>query len=193
MKRLFSSLAVALVATLTLAGCGSNDSDGSGTGGSFNDADVTFAQAMIPHHQQAVQMAKIAAMHATTAEVKALAGRIEAAQGPEIETMSGWLEAWGKEVPSGAMSSMDHGVDLKSSGDMPGMMSDADMAKLKATSGPEFDRLWLTMMIEHHSGAIKMAKTEQSKGENADAKALAGKIEADQTAEVAKMQDLTKP
>ncbi len=199
MKRLFSSLALALVAALTLAGCGGNDgstSSASSSSSDFNDADVTFAQSMIPHHQQAVQMAKMAKMNASSPKVKQLAEKVEAAQGPEIETMTGWLKDWGQKVPS-SESGMDHGsdhdMDSMGSGDMPGMMSDADMKKLDGASGASFDRMFLTMMIEHHTGAIEMAKTQQANGKNADAVALAKKIEADQMAEIAQMKQLLKP
>ena len=98
--------------------------------------------------------------------------------------MSGWLKDWGKDGKSGSgMSGMDMGS-------MPGLISDDDMSKLDADSGATFDRMFLTMMIRHHTGAIKMAMTEQSDGENADAVALAKKIEAAQTAEIAHMKDL---
>lgn len=137
MKRLLSSIAFALFATLALAGCGSNSSTSSSSSSGFNEADVTFAQSMIPHHQQAVQMANMAKTHASAPEVKALAVKIAAAQSPEINTMSGWLKDW-KEVPSGSMSQMGHmgGMD---SGAMPSMMSDADLKKLDAASAAEFD------------------------------------------------------
>jgi uncharacterized protein (DUF305 family) len=200
MKRLFTLFTLALVAALTLAGCGGNDettssASSSSSSSNFNDADVTFAQSMIPHHQQAVQMAKMATMKASSPEVKQLADKIEAAQGPEIDTMTGWLKDWGKKVPSGSMSGMDHDMDdmdSTGSGDMPGMMTDADMKKLDGARGAGFDRMFLTMMTEHHTGAIEMAKTEQTDGKNADAVALAKKIEADQTAEIAEMKQLLK-
>jgi uncharacterized protein (DUF305 family) len=202
MKRLFTFFTLALVAALTLAGCGSNDdttssasNSSSSSSSNFNDADVTFAQSMIPHHQQAVEMAKMATTVASSPEVKQLAEKVEAAQGPEIETMTGWLKDWGKKVPAGS-GGMDHGsdhdMDSMGSGDMPGMMTDADMKKLDGASEAEFDRMFLTMMTEHHTGAIEMAKTEQANGKNADAVALAKKIEADQTAEIAEMKHLLK-
>ncbi|WP_299932845.1 DUF305 domain-containing protein [uncultured Nocardioides sp.] len=191
MKRTLMSIAFALVAALTVAGCGS-DTDSNGSTGStessdaqFNDADVTFAQSMIPHHEQAVEMATMAQERASSTEVKQLADKIAAAQGPEIDTMTGWLEDWGQEVSSDSMSGMDH-----SGSDMSGMMSDDDMESLGTATGAEFDQMFLTMMIEHHTGAIEMAKTEQQDGENPDAIALAEKIEADQTAEIAQMEDL---
>ena len=189
MKRFIGVLALALVAALALTACGNDAGNGSSSSSSeFNDADVTFAQSMIPHHEQAVEMAKMAASHASTAEVKDLAAKIEAAQGPEIKKMSVWLKAWGKDVPSGGnMGGMNHGSD-----GMPGMMTNADMMSLDSSDGAAFDRMFLTMMIEHHEGAVEMAKTEQADGKNPDAIALAKKIEADQTAEIAVMKDLLK-
>jgi uncharacterized protein (DUF305 family) len=189
-RRLFSSTILAVVAAFALTACGSGDSAGDGNG-DFNDADVTFAQSMIPHHEQTVQMAKMAKMHASTPEVKNLADKIEQAQGPEIATMKGWLKDWGKDESSDdSMGGMDHGSDDSGMKDMPGMMSDADMSALDKATGASFDQMFLTMMIEHHTGAIEMAKTEQSKGKNADAKALAKQIEAAQTTEIADMKEL---
>lgn len=188
MKRIVSSIALALVAALALTGCGSGDSKGSG-GGDFNKADVTFTQSMIPHHQQAVQMAQMAKQHASTAEVKNLADKIESAQGPEIKSMKGWLKDWGKSDSSGSMGGMDQG----SGTGMPGMMSDTDMSALGNATGATFDKMFLTMMIGHHTGAIEMAKTEQAKGRNAEAKALAKEIEAAQTTEIAKMKQMLTP
>lgn len=190
MRRLFSVLALALVAALALTGCGSAADNAATSGRSsssnpdFNDADVTFAQSMIPHHEQALVMAKMAKSHARSSEVKDLAAKIEAAQGPEIDTMSGWLKAWGQQEPTGSgMGGMNPGSD-----GMPGMMGDDDMMSLDSPNGPGFDRMFLTMMIKHHEGAIEMAKSEQVDGKNADAVALAKKIEADQTAEIAQMK-----
>ena len=194
MKKTLSFVALALVAALTVAGCGNSDSSSSASSSAsassassassanFNNADVTFAQSMIPHHEQAVEMAKMAKMHASTTEVKQLADKIEGAQGPEISTMTGWLQDWGKDVPSGSMNGMA----------MTGMMSDAEMKKLDGASGPAFDQMFLTMMVSHHTGAIEMAKTEQKDGKNGDAVALAKKIEADQTAQIAVMKKLLK-
>jgi uncharacterized protein (DUF305 family) len=192
----------AVTATLVLSGCGGSDHSSSGTGmnhgattaaspaasavGTFNDADVTFVQAMIPHHQQAVQMADMADGRAADAEVKQLAGNIQAAQQPEIDTMTGWLTAWGKPAPEPHMS-MGSGTGH---GSMPGMMTDADMAKLMDAKGAAFDKQFLTMMIAHHEGAIEMAQTEVAQGSNPQAKALAQKIITDQQAEIATMKTI---
>jgi uncharacterized protein (DUF305 family) len=207
----------AVTAAFVLAACGSSSGEhssmpemGPATSGpvasastaTFNDADVMFTQMMIPHHQQAVEMANLAETRASDPQVKQLAEQIKAAQAPEIATMTNWLTAWGKPTaaPSGmpgmttsampgmpgmtasAMPGMDH-----SHGGMPGMMSDADMAKLKAASGKDFDRQFCTMMIAHHQGAIEMAKQEQATGANPDAKALAGRIITAQQAEITTM------
>lgn len=185
MKKTSIAVVVTIVAALTVAGCGNDTDSAASGGGQFNDADVAFAQSMIPHHEQAVEMAEMAQGRASDAAVKQLADTIEAAQGPEIDTMTGWLEDWGHEAPSSdSMDGMDSG------GDMSGMMSDADMASLGTATGATFDQAFLEMMIEHHAGAIEMAKTEQQEGKNAEATALAEQIEADQVAEIAEMKDL---
>lgn len=182
--------ALAAASLITLAACGNGGSAESESpdGAAHNDADVTFAQQMIPHHEQAVEMAELAETRADSTEVQELASQIEAAQGPEIETMTGWLQSWDEEVPSGGMSGMDHG-DM-SSGDMAGMMSEEEMAKMGSSSGAQFDRMFLTMMIEHHEGAIEMAQVEQEEGEFADALAMAEQIEKAQTSEIQLMEEL---
>ena len=187
MRKTLTAAAVA-AALFTLAACGNNDD--AGTAAEHNDADVTFAQQMIPHHEQAVEMADLAESRAEGQEVKNLAADIEAAQGPEIETMTGWLESWGEDVPDEGMSGMDHG-DM-SSDDMAGMMTEDEMADLEAASGAEFDQMFLTMMIKHHEGAIAMAKTEQSEGEFPEAIDMAEEIARAQTEEIQTMQDLLK-
>jgi uncharacterized protein (DUF305 family) len=185
----------AVTATLVLSGCG-GDSSSSGSGmdhggmgkptaasasaAAFNDADVAFAQGMIPHHQQAVEMAALADGRAADPAVAELAGKIEAAQQPEIDTMNGWLTAWGSPSAMPGMG-MDHGS-------MPGMMTGADMDKLKAAKGAAFDKQFLTMMISHHEGAIAMAEQETAEGSHAEAKALAAKIITDQQAEIVTMK-----
>ncbi|MFJ9010712.1 DUF305 domain-containing protein [Streptomyces canus] len=193
--------ATAVAAALVLAACGSDNGSDTGSGtqtsasagaedtaGAHNDQDVSFAQDMIPHHQQAIQMSRMAASQASSAEVKDLAARIEKAQDPEIETMSGWLESWGEDVPS-SMPGMDHGGHSESS-DMPGMMDTEDMDKLMKASGKDFDTMFLTMMVEHHEGAVEMATTEKDKGQYGPAKKLADDIITAQNAEIEEMNKL---
>ncbi|MEU0313908.1 DUF305 domain-containing protein [Nocardioides sp. NPDC006273] len=178
--------AILAAALITLASCGGSD-DGDTSAG-HNDADVMFAQQMIPHHQQAIEMAELAETRAESQEVKDLAADIEAAQGPEIETMTGWLESWGEDVPDEGMSGMDHGdMSLE---DMTGMMSEEDMTALGNASAAEFDQMFLTMMIEHHEGAIEMAQAEQADGEFPDATAMAEDIETAQAEEIQTMRAL---
>ncbi len=174
----------------TAASAASSHSDiGSTSGGDeqagFNDADIAFAQGMLPHHQQALEMADMVDGRTENPQITDLATRIEAAQGPEIETLTGWLGDWGQEVPAGGgdMGGMDHG-----GGD--GMMSAEDMDALEAASRAEFDRLFLSRMIEHHTGAIEMAQTEISDGRFPEAKRMATDIVDSQTAEMAEMEQL---
>lgn len=189
MKKMTAVLALVLAGAFTLASCGEDDgSPASGDSAESNDADVQFAQDMIPHHEQAVIMAQMAESHAASTEVKELAAKIEAAQAPEIETMTQWLEDWGQDPASGGM---DHGdMGHGSASEMPGMMDDDELADLDGMMGGDWDQMFLTMMIAHHEGAIEMATTEQEDGENPDAVALAEKIEADQTAEITVMEGL---
>ena len=190
MKKLFGLAALLVAATFTLAACGSNDSTSAGSGsGDHNKQDVTFASDMIPHHEQAIQMAKMAKAHAGSTDVRQLADDIEAAQGPEIKTMAGWLKAWGEDAPSGSMSGMG-GMGGTSNNDVPGMMSDDDMTKLGQATGATFDQMWLKGMIAHHEGAVVMANTEIAKGKNADAIDLAKTIKTAQTKEIATMKKM---
>ncbi|WP_406481469.1 DUF305 domain-containing protein [Streptomyces sp. NBC_01615] len=164
---------------------GSSKSSASATAaaksGAFDDADVTFAQSMIPHHQQAVEMAQLADGRASDSEIKDIAAKIEKAQDPEIKTMTGWLQSWGKPTAMGNMPGMDMGD---------GMMSDKDMKELKAMKGTEFDKMFAQMMIDHHNGAIDMARTEQKSGRNTDAKTMADGIVTGQSAEVKQLQGI---
>ncbi len=151
----------------------------------FDDQDVAFASDMIDHHRQAVQMAKLTPGRTTTKGVLVLAEQIEAAQGPEITMMSGWLTSWGKPIPED-MGGMDMG------GSMPGMLSAAELQRLTAARGAGFDKLFLTMMIAHHQGAVTMAKAQLAKGDNPEAIALARKVVTDQTAQIRTMQAMLR-
>lgn len=172
--RALTGLAGLALAASALTACGASDAE-------HNDADVAFATEMIPHHAQAVDMAEMVDGKDVDPEVAALASEIEDAQGPEIETMSGWLEDWDEPVPeAGAMESMD----------MTGMMSPQDMADLESAEGAEFQTMWLEMMVEHHQGAIEMAQAEQSEGEASEAIDLAEEIESAQSEEITVMDGL---
>jgi uncharacterized protein (DUF305 family) len=205
--RLAAIPAIALASALTLTACGGGDdntpsaphsgpmmsgphhSASPSVRGDHNNADVMFAQGMIPHHRQAVEMADLAATRASSPEVKKLAAAIKKAQDPEIQTMSGWLRSWGRSVPEGSgMPGMDHGGH----GDhgMGGMMSAEQMERLRTSSGKAFDTAFLEMMIEHHEGAVRMAKVEQAQGAYPPAKEMAGGIITTQNAEIAQMNTM---
>jgi len=182
-------LAVALAtATLALAGCGNGDSDS--TAPDHNDADLAFATDMIPHHEQALRMVEMTEGRTLDPEFRRLTQAISAAQAPEIQTMTGWLEAWGESAPD------DHGMngmgddDMDMGDTMPGMMSDRDLRSLESSPDSRFQDMWLTMMIEHHEGAIAMAETELADGEYPPALDLAGEIKDAQEAEIQTMRRL---
>ncbi|WP_280366838.1 DUF305 domain-containing protein [Nocardia wallacei] len=142
----------------------------------FTDADVTFLQMMYPHHAQAVDMAKLVPGRSQNQQLIALAANVERAQAPEMQQFTELLKAFGKPAPG----AMGH--------EMPGMMSQDEMTALRAATGPEFDRMWLNMMIAHHQGAIDMANTELAQGVNPDARNLAQGIVAAQQAEIQQMR-----
>jgi len=195
--------ALALSAALALTGCTINlpapANDGNrgmddhgpgqgpmGGGGSdsdeFSPSDIMFAQMMIPHHQQAVDMSDLALERSTDPDVLELAQQIRDAQAPEIEQMEGWLD------DAGAGTSMGHDPSDMGMG-MGGMLSDEDMAALENATGAEFDRLYLEGMIEHHEGAIQMTRMIRDSS-NDEVRALAEAIVESQTAEIERMEEM---
>ena len=191
-------IAAAVAATITLTACGDDDVTGmpgmghgsstsgassSATAAEFNAADVMFAQMMIPHHQQAVDMSDmLLAKSGVNPEVAALAEQIKAAQQPEIDTMNSWLDTWGRtQIDDGGMH---HG------GADDGMMTEEEMRTLDKANGSDGQRLYLDGMIKHHTGAIKMAETEIASGKNPEAITLAKNIAETQQQEIATMTEL---
>lgn len=165
--------------TINIGGTGMNDSmmgNSESTSG-FSSNDIMFAQMMIPHHQQAVDMSTLAETRSTNPEILALAVQIKDAQAPEIKQMTAWLESAG--------AGMDMGHDMG----MGGMLTDEQMTALSNASGAEFDKLYLQGMIAHHEGAIQMAQMIVGSN-NAEAKKLAAAIISSQTAEIEKMKTL---
>jgi uncharacterized protein (DUF305 family) len=205
-RRRLALPALALAAALTLAACGDSDggSDTASTGSSSgehggghsggdsktdasaegNAADVEFLTGMKPHHAQAVEMSDIVLAADPPAEVAAIARQIKDAQEPEIEQMDTMLEALGEETDGGQHEghSSGHG----------GMMSDAELADLKAATGTAAARLYLEAMIAHHEGAVEASDAESASGKYGPAVALAKEIKAAQQAEIAEMQALLK-
>lgn len=188
--RRIPAAALAFGLLLGVAACGSDDSstqssaDGSTTS-ELNTAEVEFAQGMIAHHEQAIEMAEMALdpNSGASPEVVDLATRIKAAQDPEVTLMTGWLTAAGESLTM----DMSGGHDMMS---MPGMMSADAMDELAMMTGADFDRMWLEMMIEHHEGAISQAEAVKAAGSNPDVLALADEIIAAQQAEIEEMTAL---
>lgn len=188
-----------LTATLLLTGCAQNDTGGmpgmdhgttpmttpSTSIGDFNSADEMFLSGMIPHHEQAIQMADLLLdKDSVDPRVVDLAEQIKDAQGPEIETMTSWLAEWGipyDDSMSEGMGGMDHGD---------GMMSEADMTALESATGADASRLFLEGMIGHHQGAVQMAQSVIDNGQNPNVADLAQTIIDGQTAEIATMQNI---
>lgn len=196
----YAIVVVGVAGLISLAGCGTSAPSGSPSAtessatsdqsptpvqDSHNQADVTFATEMIPHHRQAVAMADMALSKAADARVTRIARDVKNAQDPEITKMSSWLTEWGKPAPTASsmtMEGMDHAA---------GMMSSTDMAGLGKASGKAFDRRWVQLMIKHHQGAVVSARTERTKGSYAAATALAQSIITSQTTEIGQLERLS--
>ena len=198
-KNIIRSLAISgavLISSVALAGCtinlGSSDSDknsgmmgnngmmgNSSSSSTFSGSDIMFAQMMIPHHQQAVDMGTLAETRALSPEVKALAAKIKSEQSPEITQMKGWLK------DANAPLTMGHDMG------MGGMLDEAEMTTLTNAKGAEFDRLYLEGMIQHHKGAIHMAQMVIDSN-NAEVNKLAHAIVTSQTEQIAYMESLLK-
>lgn len=206
MKRTPLAVAAAVAGTLILSACAGNADPGStgedpapetsvatDTAGSegeiseeHNDADVMFAQMMILHHQQAVEMSEtLLAKDDIPQNVADFAQGVIDAQGPEIDRMNAMLEAWGQEP----MGDSDMG-EMGDHGGMSGMMSEDDMQQLEDATGTEAAKLYLEQMTRHHEGAVEMAEQQVADGQNPQAKALAEQVIEDQEAEIQEMKTM---
>ncbi|NAZ85904.1 DUF305 domain-containing protein [Kineococcus indalonis] len=148
--------------------------------------DVAFAQQMVVHHRGAVDMADTAVARATSAQVRDLAASISAAQGPEIEEMTSWLDAWGEAVPAGSAMGAHDAAGHEGAG----TSNLEEVQELEGATGAEFDRTFLRMMIDHHEAGVEMAAAERAGGTDPRALELAGRIEQEQSAEVERMREL---
>ncbi len=217
MSKLMMLSAGAAVAAALVAGCSNETADRTADTGTthtsttsaaaspqagdeaHNDADVMFAQHMIPHHQQAVEMSDVLlAKQDIDPRVSQLATAIKGAQGPEIAQMQGWLKQWGNP-PMPPMPQQGHGdmgqgdMGHGNMGDMPamqGMVSDADMTALRDAQGAEAAKLYLTHMIAHHEGAITMANDEIKDGQYPAAVEMAHAIVSTQQQEIDTMHQI---
>lgn len=189
--RILWALFVVAIAGAVVAGCGSGGGSSSSSKTAANDVDRAFVRMMVPHHMSAVEMAKMAQEKGQHSEIKTLANSIVTTQTAEIGQMTGIAKAIGTDVGG---SSMDHGgghamgdpADLKTLGlteSQAGMSM--DMTALE--NAKPFDRTFIDMMVEHHTGATRMAKVEMAKGKYPELKTLAGKIVSAQEKEIAEM------
>ncbi|TMS51286.1 DUF305 domain-containing protein [Mycobacterium sp. DBP42] len=204
MSKLMMLSAGAVVAAALVAGCSSQSTDAATTNTSttsaaasspaateaHNDADVMFAQHMIPHHQQAVEMSDVLLpKQGIDARVIDLATQIKGAQAPEIEQMQGWLKQWGNPpmppMPQQGHGDMGHGMQ-----GMQGMVSATDMTALRNAQGAEAAKLYLTHMIAHHEGAITMAQDEINDGQYPAAVEMAHAIVKTQQQEIDTMRQI---
>jgi uncharacterized protein (DUF305 family) len=163
-----------------------------------NAEDTSFTQLMMVHHEGAITMADLAPTRASSTAVKDLAATIKAEQQPQITLMKGWLKTWGEPATAPTPTPMPSSSSMPGMGtpsapmsatSMPGMTPE-DMAMLTAATGAAFDKMFLSLMIEHHQSAVTMAKTELAGGNNAAAKKLASSIVASQTKQIATMKTM---
>jgi uncharacterized protein (DUF305 family) len=165
-----------------------------------NDTDVAFMQMMVPHHAQALEMSQLAQSRARSEQVVAISRRIKGAQGPEIVGMSSWLQSRDLEVPESIADvgdpheSDDHGDHAAGAGTMAmhGMLSQREMAALADSRGRAFDRLYVAGMIQHHEGAVAMAREEMEAGSDTLALELAADVAAGQQAEIRRLFDIRR-
>jgi uncharacterized protein (DUF305 family) len=190
-RRLLVLTTVVAMGCVGLAACGDGDradsdsspSDNASSDAVWNDADVKFVQGMIPHHEQAVEMSDMMIGRIVSEATAVLAEQIRASQTAEVSLMQGFLAEWGVELDPHAGHSGDHSMGE-------GMMSDEQLDELTAASGVDFERMWLTMMLEHHQGAVAMANTVLSGGSDPRVRTLAEGIVAAQQAEIAQIEAL---
>jgi uncharacterized protein (DUF305 family) len=158
----------------------------------YTAADVRFMQGMIGHHAQAVVMATMAPTHGASTQVALFCRKILRSQADEIDLMQGWLRDRGEGVPD--PRDPHAGMDMSMPGHamlMPGMLSAEQLAELDRARGAEFDRLFLTYMIQHHEGALTMVATlfdSPGAGQTPEIFGFATGVDADQRAEIARMQ-----
>ena len=202
MTWIFVRLIAAVCALLLVSGCGGGQNSGEESAGSpspespvitgnpagYNSADITFATLMIKHHQQAIELAKLAGPRSANTEINGLADQIVATQQPEINILNVFLVQW------------DENPDIRTDGggeapeatgaSVPGMVDDATMARLESLTGPEFDKLWLESMVGQHQGGVAIANDEIADGANVDAVSIARTIVAGLDPQIAQMKKM---
>jgi len=156
----------------------------------YSPADVRFLQGMIAHHAQALEMTALVPERSRRADLRLLAERIGVSQQSEIAAMQNWLRSRGEQVPCVEPGHQHGGMEHML---MPGMATPGQMARMAAATGPEFDRLFLETMIRHHQGALTMVAelfATPGSGQEPELFRLASDVDADQRAEIARMEAL---
>lgn len=173
----------ALVAAVLLAACGRGAAAPlpADQALGFNDADVRFLQDMLPHHQQAIDMAELVDGRTRRPELVKLAARITTSQGGEIRSMQAFLTRWNRPVTA------DGGMRPDQS-QVSGMLAEGQLEWLQTLKDTRFDLAFLTMMRTHHGGAVEMAAAELRSGSSAEVKALARQMILAQQTEIRQMQ-----
>jgi len=182
---------VAAICTLLIAPSAQAQAADSASGQVWVAADAEFMTGMIGHHAQAVLIAGWAPTHGASPSLMRMAERIVVGQQDEIQLMETWLQDRGEPVPD--PSSHENHAGMDHSMHMPGMLNAAQLDSLDNARGPEFDRLFLTYMIQHHMGAIVMVNelfATHGAGQDEPTFRLASNIYADQTTEIARMQKM---
>lgn len=141
----------------------------------YNTTDVKFLQAMVPHHEQGVRMARLARDRPVRPELRTLAAAIDTTQVSEIRAMAGWLRAWHRPPTAHPHGHAAH--------DMP-VTSEARIEALARTRGPAFERAFLNLMIGHQDDAVQMARMELSTGADPRARDLARRIDQSRSAQI---------
>jgi uncharacterized protein (DUF305 family) len=180
-----TGLLAAVVTAAVVSSCGQPAPTADAQSTKHNASDVTFAQKMIPHHQQALDMAAMVPSRTTNRKLIIMAKDIEQDQQAQIDTLQGLLEQWGEQDAPDHMGHDGMGMD--------GMVDAATMDKLPTLKGTAFDDLWLKSMISHHQGAIAMAQPEVAQGENPAAVKLAEIIVKWQQFEIGQMHAMLGP
>jgi uncharacterized protein (DUF305 family) len=159
----------------------------------YTDADIAFMSNMIGHHAQAIAMARMAPDHGASASIRTLAGRIINAQNDEIKLMQQWLRERGKPVPEVTAAGKMIMGGMEHEHLMPGMLTESQMQQLAAAKGADFDRMFLTYMIQHHQGAVAMVKElfgSHGAGQDDTVFKLASDVNVDQETEIKRMQGM---
>ena len=205
--RAIGAILLATLATACATGGRQPTGDGSAIGvpaaqSSYTPVDVQFMQGMIHHHAQALAMTALVPERTTRADIRTLAGRIEVSQRDEIAMMRDWLRDRGERAPDpDSMSAahqhqaMGHAAPM-AGGDtamMPGMLTPAQMRQLEQARGGDFDRLFLTLMIQHHQGAVAMVQrlfATPGAGQDNDVFRIASDVNVDQITEIERMRSM---